>query len=87
MFSTQVAYARHVSPRHNASFLWPWQREAIAAANAVDRDLYAFALPRLPEIQLPHDVHFHDEGSSVLAESVEAAIRAALARAEAAPKL
>ena len=50
-------------------------------------DLYAFALPRLPEIQLPHDVHFHDEGSSVLAESVEASIRAALARAEAAPKL
>ena len=41
-------------------------------------DLYAFALPKLAEIQRPHDVHFTDEGSRVLAKQVEAAIVQAL---------
>lgn len=33
-------------------------------------DLYAFALPRLEELQLPNNVHFKPEGSKVLAEEV-----------------
>lgn len=37
-------------------------------------DLYAFALPRLAEIQLPENVHFKVEGSRKLAEAVAAAI-------------
>ena len=41
-------------------------------------DLYAFALPRLAEIQLPANVHFKPEGSKQLAEQVAASIRKAL---------
>jgi acyl-CoA thioesterase-1 len=33
-------------------------------------DLYVFALPRLETIQRPHNVHFTDEGSRLLAEQV-----------------
>jgi lysophospholipase L1-like esterase len=41
-------------------------------------DLYAFALPRLAEIQLPANVHFKPEGSKQLADQVAASIRKAL---------
>ncbi len=41
-------------------------------------DLYAFALPRLDSIQQPHNVHFTEEGSRLLAEQVAASIREAL---------
>ncbi len=41
-------------------------------------DLYAFALPRLDSIQRPHNVHFTEEGSRLLAEQVAASIRQAL---------
>jgi acyl-CoA thioesterase-1 len=44
---------------------------------AVD-DLYAFALPRLKEIQRPVNVHFTPEGSKALAGEVVQSIRAAL---------
>jgi len=37
-------------------------------------DLYAFALPRLDSIQQPHNVHFTEEGSRLLAEQVAASI-------------
>ncbi len=40
-------------------------------------DLYAFALPRLAEIQKPVNVHFTPEGSRLLGIQVAAAIRAA----------
>ncbi|MBL9092011.1 MAG: sulfatase-like hydrolase/transferase [Planctomycetaceae bacterium] len=40
---------------------------------AID-DLYAFALPKLKEIQIPVNVHFHEKGSAVLAEKVAAEI-------------
>ncbi len=40
---------------------------------AID-DLYAFALPKLAEIQLPANVHFKPEGSKVLAGQVAASI-------------
>lgn len=45
---------------------------------AVD-DLYAFAEPRLKEIQRPVNVHFTDAGSKALAEQVAASIEKALA--------
>ena len=44
---------------------------------AID-DLYAFALPRLNEIQQAEDVHFTFEGSAVLAKPVADSILAAL---------
>jgi acyl-CoA thioesterase-1 len=44
---------------------------------AID-DLYAFAMPKLSEIQRPANVHFTEAGSKVLAEQVAASIRKAL---------
>ena len=41
-------------------------------------DLYAFSLPRLEEIQIPVNSHFHAEGAKVLAGQVAAAIQKAL---------
>jgi lysophospholipase L1-like esterase len=41
-------------------------------------DLYAFALPRLKEVQLPVNVHFTPEGSHLLGQQVAASILAAL---------
>ena len=43
-------------------------------------DLYAFALPRLKEIQLPVNVHYSDTGSEVLATQVATAIEQFLSR-------
>lgn len=43
-------------------------------------DLYAFALPRLKEIQRPVNVHFTDAGSEALAGEVARRIEAALAK-------
>ncbi len=45
-------------------------------------DLYAFALPRLKEIQRPANVHFLPEGSKVLAGQVARSILDALAKKE-----
>jgi lysophospholipase L1-like esterase len=41
-------------------------------------DLYAFALPRLKEIQQTEDVHFTFKGAAVLARPVADSILAAL---------
>ena len=41
-------------------------------------DLYTFSLPRLREIQIPVNSHFHAKGSKVLAGQVVAAIEEAL---------
>ncbi|MCX8037780.1 MAG: SGNH/GDSL hydrolase family protein [Candidatus Sumerlaeia bacterium] len=46
---------------------------------AID-DLYAFALPRLKEIQRPANVHFTAEGSKALAQQVAASILNALGK-------
>jgi acyl-CoA thioesterase-1 len=43
-------------------------------------DLYAFAKPRLAQIQMPANVHFTSEGSATLAEQVARAITSALAK-------
>ena len=50
---------------------------------AID-DLYAFALPRLKQVQLPANVHFTTDGYRVLAGQVAAAILKALPKPEAA---
>lgn len=62
------------APRYNEAALRVMYKHGVA----VD-DLYAFALPRLSEIQLPKNVHFSAEGSRALAEAVTASIRQALA--------
>lgn len=67
----------------------PRSNQDVQAYNAVARkimdgsgiainDLYAFALPRLKEIQRPDNVHFTDEGSEVLAKKVVEEIAKAL---------
>ncbi|MCD6361292.1 MAG: SGNH/GDSL hydrolase family protein [Armatimonadetes bacterium] len=50
----------------------------MAELNIPTNDLYGFALERLEDIQRPHNVHFTDEGSAVLAERVAEVIAAAL---------
>jgi acyl-CoA thioesterase-1 len=52
---------------------------AVMQAESVKiHDLYAFAKPRLAEIQRPANVHFSPAGSQQLAKQVAAAIRSAL---------
>ena len=46
---------------------------------AID-DLYAFALPKIKEIQLPDNVHFSPVGSAELAKAVVAGLQSALAK-------
>lgn len=41
-------------------------------------DLYAFAQPQLPKIQLPNNVHFSPDGSKVLARQVVVSIEKTL---------
>lgn len=53
-------------------------REAMAAEKIPVNDLYAVALPRIGELQLPIDVHFNAQGYRVLGEAVAQAIRAQL---------
>ncbi|MFO0948784.1 MAG: GDSL-type esterase/lipase family protein [Planctomycetota bacterium] len=58
---------------YNAAALEVMKRQGVL----VD-DLYAFAKPKLAEIQLPNNVHFSKEGSAVLAQEVSNAILAHL---------
>ena len=46
---------------------------------AID-DLFATALPRLPDIQLPHNVHYTKEGYAEFAKQVAASIETALTK-------
>jgi hypothetical protein len=60
-------------PRYNAA-----ARRLMESQGIVTNDLYAAALPRLAEIQLPLNVHFNNAGWQALGSEVAAAIRAAL---------
>ncbi len=51
-------------------------REVMVEAGIPIDDLYAFALPRLGDIQQPENVHFTSAGSEMLAQEVVTAIRA-----------
>jgi lysophospholipase L1-like esterase len=53
-------------------------RRVMQKHNVAIDDLYAFALPKLAEIQLPANVHFKPEGSKQLADAVAASIVKAL---------
>jgi len=63
-------------PRRNTDVIaYNVVAEKIAKENNIRiDDLYAFALPRLSEIQRPSNVHFTPEGSKVLARQVAASI-------------
>lgn len=50
-------------------------KELVLPAGIAVNDLYAYCLPRLGEIQRPHDVHFTQEGSLALAQQVVKAVR------------
>ncbi len=63
------------SARYNAAALKVMQKHGVV----VD-DLYAFAKPRLAEIQRPANVHFSPEGSKALAEEVARSVLKALGR-------
>jgi hypothetical protein len=62
-------------PRYNEIAARVMQPNGIAI-----NDLYRFALPRLGQIQRPENVHFTEEGSEQLAQSVAAAVVKALGR-------
>jgi acyl-CoA thioesterase-1 len=53
-------------------------RRVMTKNGATIDDLYAFAEPRLAEIQLPANVHFKPEGSKQLAEQVAGSVLRAL---------
>lgn len=61
------------APKYNAA-----GRRVMEAHGIVIDDLYAAALPRLAEIQLPVNVHFNNSGWELLASRVAASIQAAL---------
>jgi acyl-CoA thioesterase-1 len=58
--------------RYNAAAVSIMRERGIAV-----NDLYAFAMPRLAELQKPANVHFKPVGSQALAERVANAIKAA----------
>jgi len=78
--TTPVPEGNLQPPRRNADVLA--YNEAAAKAldglNLAVDDLYAFALPKLAEIQIKENVHFKPAGYKVLAEQVARGIRAAL---------
>jgi lysophospholipase L1-like esterase len=69
-------------PRSNADVIA--YNEAAAKVMAENRvatdDLYAFALPKLADLQMPANVHFTGAGYQALAEQVAHAIEQALAQ-------
>src|SRR5262249_34370800 len=53
-------------------------RKIMESQGVVINDLYAVALPRLKEIQIPFDVHFTFEGSEILAKEIARVILTSL---------
>jgi len=81
VFATTTPFPPGVKPWRDPEDAVRYNRVALEVMGefegvAVD-DLYAFALPRLDEIQQPVNVHFTKEGSRVLAEEVVRSIEAA----------
>ncbi len=78
--TTPVPAGNLKPPRRNADVL-AYNEAAVKALDGLDLavdDLYAFALPKLAEIQIQENVHFKPAGYKVLAEQVARSIRAAL---------
>jgi acyl-CoA thioesterase-1 len=80
--TTPVPQGKLNPPRNPADVL-RYNEAALRVMKEFDisvNDLYAFALPRLSEIQLPTNVHFKPKGSAQLAKPVADAIAAALSQ-------
>lgn len=78
--TTPVPDAKVSPPRKNSDVIaYNAAARRIAEQNGIAvNDLYAFALPRLAELQRPANVHFTEAGSAALAERVAASILEAL---------
>lgn len=70
--TTPVPYAKTSPPRTDLDVVVynKVARRVVEARGATVVDLYAVALPKLAEIQLPANVHFKPEGSELLAQQV-----------------
>lgn len=71
-----------VRPHRDPADVVRYNERAVAVAREVGAeidDLYAFALPRLDEMQRPANVHFRPEGQRLLAEEVVRHLRSAIA--------
>lgn len=72
-----------VSPRREPSDVLAYNeaaRRVMRELGVEVNDLYALAMPRLAEIQMPVNVHYTPEGYKVLGKQVAAAITASLGR-------
>jgi hypothetical protein len=80
--TTPVPDAKVSPPRKDSDVVaYNAVAKKVMAENGVDiNDLYAFALPRLKDIQIPANVHFTAPGSQALAEQVAAVIEKNLKR-------
>jgi GDSL-like Lipase/Acylhydrolase family len=80
--TTPVPYAKTNPPRTDLDVVVynKVARRVVEARGATVVDLYAVALPKLAEIQLPANVHFKAEGSELLAQQVAAAWQQLLAK-------
>ncbi len=78
--TTPVPEGNLTPPRKNSDVIAYNEaaREIMEKNGVAIDDLYAAALPRLEEIQLPENVHFTRQGYEFLARAVAQAIRAAL---------
>ena len=78
--TTPVPDAQVNPPRKNSDVIaYNAAAKRIVEENDIPlNDLYAFALPRLSDIQLPANVHYTDGGYQALAERVVASIQAVL---------
>lgn len=81
VFATTTPYPAGVRPCRLPEDAARYNEIAVAIARengAAVNDLYAFALPKLGELQQPKNVHFKPEGSKALAGEVVRAILEAL---------
>lgn len=80
IYATTTPVPDGVTNRSNADVLRYNEaaRKVMRRQGVAVNDLYAFALPRLSEIQRPVNVHFHAQGSQVLGQEVARVILEAL---------
>ncbi len=81
IFATTTPYPAGVSPLRVPEDAAKYNKAAlgIMKENGIKtNDLYALVLPRLEKIQKPKNVHFHPEGSEMMAKQVVKMIKAEL---------
>lgn len=87
--STTPVPAGHLDPPRQPADVIKYNTVArkVMIENGVDvDDLFAAALPRLADIQLPQNVHFTKDGSAKLAQHVAASIEAAWKKRQRSPR-